>query len=394
MRLLRSHKGVRDRILSIDTMRGCAMILIIFSHTKELIYKSQQSGMLWVLLTYVTNISTVAFAFINGVMLNYFFFQAKSFDRWEKTYWRFVKRAFLLFACFPLMKVLAYPAYTWIDWHTYFWMDHPITNTIAICLLVSPWITRYTSSRTRFLLILAILIFCPAVVVLWRPDSLILLRIKQLFFGDFFWSGEIPFFPFAIFPWLAVDLCGSFLGESLARAKKGEVHPLTILKQCQKWGVGLIGAGLASIGLYKTIKFETFKFRIDQRTMDWFEVYYPGRTTFLLLVYLGMMLLLFSYLFKNLDLKGKYNRIVWFPSIFGRTSLFTFVLQWGVTMGIPALWGVKEQIGLGGVITATLISTIVCWALAVFYGTLRGWISPDDYSEIKAKGGRVFGGQL
>jgi len=100
----------------------------------------------------------------------------------------------------------------------------------------------------------------------------------------------------------------------------------------------------------------------------------------LLPVYLAALALLFAVFLKEIDISGRYNRFFWLLSVFGRTSLFTFVLQFAVVESVPALLGMKETLGLVGFIVLFVAGSMLIWLLAYLYGRWRGWISDNDYA--------------
>lgn len=374
----------KNRILTIDTVRGIAMMLIIFSHTRVLIDQSAISPKTYAALVYFTNISTVSFAFVNGVMLSYFFSMGKS---WNAVYWRFTKRALLLLACHPLIKLLSYPVHIgeMSFWH-YFWIDFPITDTIAFCLLLTPLLARFLSKRARLAFIVLALVLSPAIVAFNRPTTEAGNIIQQFIFGSLWWSTKEIAFPFPILPWVAIDLCGSFVGQALAGLQKGSVDASALVSCLRRNAVALFAVSGALLVTYKVAR-GPLAAKVDSA---WFEVYYPRPTTELLPFYLGVLLLVIAFLLVRVDLRGWYNRAVWFPSVFGRTSLFSYLTQFLLAMTIPSLLGFQGALGLIGFFIAVVINITTVWFASFSYGKFRGWIDENDFEELKANKKRVF----
>jgi hypothetical protein len=100
---------------------------------------------------------------------------------------------------------------------------------------------------------------------------------------------------------------------------------------------------------------------------------------------------LLSGLIHQIDIAGNYNRIFWFLSIMGRTSLFTFVIQFAVVQSFPAMLGFKGSLGLKGYLLLFIMGLTVTWLLSYSYGRLRGWFQNNDYAEcVKAAKARCF----
>jgi uncharacterized membrane protein len=378
-----SNRGP-NRILTIDTIRGIAMMLIIFSHTRALIDQSLVSEKAYAALVYFTNISTVSFAFVNGVMLSYFF--ATGAD-WWKVYQRFAKRALLLLACHPVIKILSYPAHLdEMGFWSYFWTDFPITDTIAFCLLITPLLARALSFWPRVTYIVLTLLLSPAIVAFYRPTTEVGLIVQQFFFGTLWWSVKDIAFPFPILPWLAIDLCGSFVGQKLAALKKGKVSPQEILSNFKRAAISLIWVAGVLIVLYKGAKWALQ----GSVRPEWFEVYYPRTTTGLLPAFLAILLVVTALFLYRIDLQGRYNLAAWVPSILGRTSLFSYLTQFVTALSIPALLGFKGALSLTGFFLAVIVNVFVVCLLSYFYGRARGWIMPSDFRILKREGSKVF----
>jgi len=67
-------------------------------------------------------------------------------------------------------------------------------------------------------------------------------------------------------------------------------------------------------------------------------------------------------------------------SVFGRTSLFTYVIQFAVVESMSALLGMKGMMGLSGFIVLFTAGSMLIWLLAYLYGRWRGWILENDYA--------------
>ena len=115
-------------------------------------------------------------------------------------------------------------------------------------------------------------------------------------------------------------------------------------------------------------------------SLSTFDFLYPDRLTFLLPGYTGILIILIGFLYYKIDFLKHYSRLDWSVSIFGRTSLFTFVIQFAITWSIPKLLGLEYRLNGFEFVLAFIIMLVTCWMMAYFYGRIRGWIKPNDYS--------------
>ena len=178
------HHTGRDRILSVDSMRGIAMILVIMQHCYHLIDPNKVNPVADMALYGITRMASVAFMAISGVMISYFLYY-KPDPR--QVYRRFAKRALLL-------VLVGHPA---ISIFRYFYFDdrpykllhnmtheYPILDTIALSLLIAPFLIRKLSGPARVAVAVGLIAVTPFVKFLWMPGSTGLDYLKEALFGD------------------------------------------------------------------------------------------------------------------------------------------------------------------------------------------------------------------
>jgi len=117
------------------------------------------------------------------------------------------------------------------------------------------------------------------------------------------------------------------------------------------------------------------------------ELLSPDRTTALLPAYLAILAALLAALLVYADGKGRYDRLLWALSVLGRTSLFTYVIQFVFVHSVPAWLGLKGTLDLGGTVALAAGATLLTWLCAYAYGRGRGWLGPDDYGSLRRLGG-------
>jgi uncharacterized membrane protein len=374
----RTHHIGRNRILSVDVLRGFAMVLVIIQHVYLSANIKSIPFIFNFLLWPITSLAAVAFVSISGVMYSYYLYSQP--DR-RLAYRRYVKRAaFLLLAAHPAINLASY--YFSVDANSrssgyravldQIVLNFPITDTIGACLLMAPLFIICFSPFQRAVAIVSMLVFTAVIRAFVIPIDPHWALLQDATFGvlalhKVFW--------FPLVPWMAIFLTGSFAGKSLVCLKKGALDISALVRGMKNAGIILAVCGVVLIIGYKMLKL-TFG-------SDWsrnlFLAIYPGQTTTLLPVYLAVLALLFSALLQRIDMYGQYNRLFWLLSILGRTSLFTFVVQFAVVESVPAILGFKGSLGLTGFIVLFVSGMTVMWILANLYGRMRGWISVNDY---------------
>ncbi len=355
------------------------MVLVILQHS----YLSVSLKSIHILFDFfiwpITGLAAVAFVSISGMVYSYFLYMASD---WRNVYRRYAKRAaFLLLAAHPAINLASY--YFNAAGKEFSSCSHalltlivfnfPITDMIAICLLIAPVFIVYSGSAMRAVVIIAMLVSAVFVRVCVTMVDPLWAAIQEVTFGVL---GVPSVFWFPLVPWLAIFLTGSFAGQGLAYLKKGSIDEATLVQRISKAGIALgVCGGVLTVG-YKMLKI-TFG-------NDWspnvFLAIYPGQTTTLLPAYLAVLAFLLASLVKHIDLSGKYNRLFWLLSVFGRTSLFTFVIQFAIVESVPALLGLKGGLSLTGFVILFLAGMVIVWIFSYWYGRVRGWIQKNDYA--------------
>jgi hypothetical protein len=350
------------------------MILVILAHVRWLLDESTVSPASYLILAMSTRIASVAFMSVSGTMISYFLFYR---DHWMPVYQKYIRRAVFLI-------VLIHPA---IRLATYYYLDdpgglgysmlhdYPITDTIALSLILAPPIIRITGATARAALALLLLAITPPVVAFCHPGGGAMGILKEVLFGVAGEETAILNFAWPVVPWLAIFLSGTLLGQALAKVRKNLV-PASILRNRLR----MIAIILAAVGVFLTTAYKALKTSYgDVVSPELLLAIYPSRTTSLLPIYLAVLVLVFSILLERLDIRGQYNRIAWFASVFGRTSLFTFVTQFVVVWTIPALLGLKGRLNPWQFLLFLPVALLTCWMLSYAYGRLRGRIPAADY---------------
>jgi uncharacterized membrane protein len=372
----------QDRIFSIDSLRGFAMVLVILQHSYLSVNQTLIAPVLNTLIWDATGLAAVAFVSISGTVYSYFLFVDSD---WGKVYRRYIPRAaFMFLAAHPLISILSY--YFRIKFEPRLWLpmtpserlglNFPITDVIAICLLISPLLILQIGPLIRALLIMIMLIVAPLIAAFAYPISPVACYLKEAIFGV---SGEPRLFWYPLIPWLAIFLSGSFVGRDVALAKLGILNSRILAQRLRKAGICLAVCCIALLAVYKLLKI-TF---INEWDSSFFMAIYPKQATIFLPGYFAVLIWFFAKNLERIDIKGKINRFDWLLSIFSRTSLFTFIVQFAVVESAPAFLGYTGLLDMTGFLILFILGLAIMLALSYSYGRLRSILPKHDYKTIK-----------
>lgn len=353
-----------QRMPSVDVIRGTAMLLVILSHAAALINERTVPGLPFLLLIRVCNLASVAFVFLSGMMVSYFLAIRSDKDTVIR---RFARRAFLLlFVVHPLI---------WFG--SWFWSPGPasamlhlwyVTDTIAVCLLIGPFLILMTGTRWKVVGIVGLLVSAVVLKAFWAPASVGLALLKEVTVGGL--SAGHP-----LLPWLAVFLAGSLLGGSLARTGSTGQGVLVFGRRLEVVGTQLVLTGLAAVGVYKLARMV----QADLWSPAFLAAVHPDRTTILFPLYVGILLWLFAGIIRLGHGASGFGRLAWFTSVFGRTSLFAFVIQSAFVWSLSAVAGLRNHVTIVTLWPLFAGFVAVIWIPCYVYGRLTNRIEADDF---------------
>jgi uncharacterized membrane protein len=370
----RQHHIGKGRLLAVDILRGFAMVLVILNHAYQNVNREMMPYFLEAIVMIVTNLSAVAFVFISGSMFSYFLYTQ---SEWKTIYRRYAARAalFLLFAhpainfAANFYRLIINPGRC--SFYELMTIGFPITDTIALCMLLSPLIIMRCKPALRAFIIIILWVITVPVVVLINPTEPYSIAIKKFLFG------AVRDWNYPIVPWLAIFLSGSFMGSILNQVKQGTLELTIGLRKMNKIAVLLAVCCIMLLLGHKLLKV-VFQ---NIWSPDLFDAIYPRQTNLLLPGYLAVLSWLFSFYLKRINISGLYGRIDWLLSIIGRTSLFFYIVQFALVFSIPDLLHYNGSLGLLGFLTLSAMTLIVTWLLSYLYGHYRGWFARNDFDE-------------
>jgi hypothetical protein len=207
-----------------------------------------------------------------------------------------------------------------------------VTDMIALCVILGSLVIKVTPSYSRMILGLAVYAASSIAVVAWNPEQRLLLTVKAITVGDVPLSssgtGGVFLFPifFPIFPWLAVYILSSCLGEWIASLYHNG------MKQTAYRSLFKIGGLMLSIGLtLKMIQGLLFHFHVlETESIISALLMYPSQKfppgVCYLLVYGGTGLLLTSF-FLWIEAAGLLKRVSEAMRTVGQASMGVYAAQ-------------------------------------------------------------------
>jgi hypothetical protein len=355
------------------------MVLVLLQHSYQSANYSLILPSIDLFIWGVTYCAAIAFVSISGIMFSYFLYIN---PQWIPIYRHYASRAaFLILAVHPVINLmscsfrLAGKGYPEGGSHLLkmIFLDFPITDTIGVCMLLSPVFIIRLSTLKRVVFIVTMLIMTIYIRAFITPANPEMVMLKEALFGTL---GIPKMFWFSLCPWFAIFLTGSFMGQAMARLKQGTLQ-FNLLIRKMKW----TGSILLLLSLFLTASYKIIKMSLgDGSTLLYAS--YPGQTTTLLPGYLAVLIWLLAAMMHRIEISRRYDRFIWYLSIIGRTSLFFYVIQFAIVESVPAFLGYKGTLGVAGFLFLFVTGLIITSSISYVYGRMRGWIQKNDFAEL------------
>ncbi len=248
-------------------------------------------------------------------------------------------------------------------------LGFPITDTIGVCLLIYPLVAVSLSHRMQ--VCMAILMHAFPQFWLGLADPLFTSVAVEAMIGRI---GEPRWFWWPLLPWLAVFILGGVVGSKLP-GYLGDAESLRRLsRDAIRWGLVLFLASMLSVSCYWALRHV-----VDfPNTSVELRALYPRQTTGLMPGYLAVLCWMFAALQWRESYGERRGAWEWWLSVFGRTSLFVFVVQFFVVESIPAMFGWTGHLDWLQATTLFVLSAATMWSIGFGYGRIRGTIRDKD----------------
>jgi uncharacterized membrane protein len=149
----------RDRVLAIDALRGAAMLFVGISHTRY--YTGADHGFAS-LLKWIGYLAAPAFLLVSGIACGYQFSKSTS----RETVARIVDRGLFVLVVGHLLVC----ASLWYEVTGNVFQHIVITDTIGLCICLSPFV-RHLSARRLFFEGIGLFVVTCVVASYWQPSS-------------------------------------------------------------------------------------------------------------------------------------------------------------------------------------------------------------------------------
>lgn len=315
------RRNLYPRIVALDVMRGMGMVFVCLSHFAAVYLSPQRIGIAS-LLTTVSMIASPAFMIASGMTTGCLaVMHPRDMPR--------LRRVNLDRGVFLLVVGHAVLAGALLGTHSIgsaYTMGF-ITDTIAIAIIVGPRVVGRLSSRSRLIVACALYFVSWLVVAGWEPANTPLTLAKR------FAVGELPALPhtaqppmFPVFPWFAVYLLGTVLGEHFGFFLRSTREDLARRLLVRTGAAAMLGGlvlylaarNAAALGLTPSSAEA-----LNQLTSPTYKT--PPGLAYLL--YFGGCGLIVLWLLLQLEARGRARQLLGVLRRFGQASLPIFLLQ-------------------------------------------------------------------
>jgi uncharacterized membrane protein len=375
---LRVADRTRERIHWLDSFRGLAVFLLLLHHGTILITCNAPP---WLAkdLRLALDLCILMFMVVSGMAM-WWSITGRRRDL-SRTAWRYAARgAWLLVGCHVLITLGVWPLY----WDKYTFLDilllrWHITDAIAFCLWLGPWLVLRLNDAKRLALALVLLLGSRAIAAFWHPPVAGLGFAKEFLFGVNDYSAGYLLSTYPVGPYLAMFLLGTVLFPFVLE-KVREGGPRKAIRGIASLSPVLLGVGGVAVAAYVGLR----SVLDAEKYADLLAFLYPSVTWARLPLYLSAGgLLLGAVMWRSLC-QRRYRRLDFALTIWGRTSLFTFVVQYFVIQAIPAALGWVGSVSIGLFGPLILVFAGILLLLSYAYARARGYVAAGEYRAIRA----------
>ena len=356
-----AQQNLFKRVKFIDVLRGLLMCLIVVGH--GLIVLDDSKGSLWFKagMIRLVNLGTPGFTAVSGMLFG--FFEATRADM-KAIRRKYFKRGIqlLVAAHFLIAFAVYYPlrkGESFLGAYLSYWY---ITDTLAVLFIVFPPLIKDIPPFYR----LAAGIFLLAV---WRwihftswPDSTVLSVSKDFLFGVNDEGRHLLADAYPIVPLLGLFLIGTTLGGHFALAlKAGALERFLARIRRLILSLAALSAGLVGIWAFN-------KLNVGGLGNAYLKmIFFPDKLYSLLPLYLALFLSLALFFIRRIEIRKNFKRPEQILSLFGRTSLFTYVMQYFLVQTFPHFAGWQGALNIPQTLLFITISMTLLFVLSYYY---------------------------
>jgi hypothetical protein len=353
-------RAISRRISALDVARGWLMIAILVGHVTINLNSSSLSRITVMALGPIFRLGTIGFAIVSGILLGSFIATRPDLRRIFACYRQqgirllFVVHPILALALWgPLGKGTSLPEFMFGRWY--------ITDTLALFFIaLVPLLPRLSPTRR--------LVIGVALMVLARPlsyqlglESRGLQLLQDVLFGTETRGSHVLLDTYGVTQIGGIFLIGSHMGHHFGLSnQRGELGQFA--RRLLRVVVPLTLGSVVLVGAWAVIKWGPLAPGHPYLRF----VLYPDRFLSLLPVCIAALIALIALICIRFETRapGRMARVCF---IFGKTSLFTYVIQYLLVQTLPYSLGLK---GSMSVITCGVWTLAAC---AVAYGAASVW---------------------
>jgi hypothetical protein len=308
----------KPRVLFIDAARGAAMFFVLLAHFGFSFFDDRQAR-LPTILKLVSMVASPTFMILSGMLVGFLYqLRPASFERLRL---KLADRGLFILTVGHLVLLASH-----VPFYTIRFLS--ITDTIAICMVVQPWLVMRVSARGRVLLALSLYAASWTLAVAWHPAGTFATLFKDIAFGTF--DGRTYFvYQFSVVPWFSLDLAATALGGCLGRyyvdGERAAAQRLLLTTAT----IAVVSAVVAKVAFFVAVHAhpEIPWLVAGRGFLSPFSKDPPSPVYIAFYGGLGLYLLSFSFF---LECRGALAAHMERVAIIGRTSLFVFLSHWFV----------------------------------------------------------------
>lgn len=359
-----AQQALFKRVRFIDVVRGLLMCLIVAGHA--LIVFDGSKGSLWFKegMIQLVHLGTPGFTAVSGMLFG--FFEATRADM-TAIRRKYFKRGIQLLAVAHLLIAVAvyYPlrkGESFAGSYLSYWY---ITDTLAVLFIVFLPLIKEIRPFYRLAAGVFLLAAWPWVHFSARPDSTVLLISKDFLFGVNENGRHFLADAYPIIPLLGLFLVGTTLGSRFALSLKTGTLDLFLTRiRTLIFSLTALSAGLVGIWAFN-------KLNVGGPGNAYLKrVFFPNKLYSLLPLYFAMFLSLSLFFIRRIEIGKNFKTPEKVLSLFGRTSLFTYVTQYFLVQTLPYFAGWQGALNIPQGLLFLTVSMTLLFVLSYTYDGL------------------------
>jgi uncharacterized membrane protein len=353
---------LKKRVLSIDVMRGFLMVLIMAGHGLILLDDSPASQGFKIVMTRLVNLATPAFTLVSGMLFGYFEITRRDIGAIKRQYFKrglqllTVAHLFIAIGLFPLRKGMPFLEAYFSYWY--------ITDTLGLLFISVPFLITKRTPGLRLGIGIALLAFSRLFFILLPAQSNVGLIFKEFLFGVDSTGVHLLSDVYPLIPLSGLFLLGTVVGNRFARSMT-EKKASAFIRSSRRLVVPLIGLSFLLIVLWGVAKFHLFGIEGSFiRTL-----FFPDKLYSLLPFYIALFFLLAIFYIDRLEIRERVGPVDRLFLLFGRTSLFTYVIHYFIVQTLPYFLGWQGALNIPLMVLYMILAIGVTSRLSSFYQT-------------------------